>query len=82
MADKYTTNDIGVHALERGVRVVRNGSVSINGERYSGLCLIGRDGQRVELSVFDCYALEYAASFDDGSSGTVKWTRPQSAACA
>jgi hypothetical protein len=74
MQDRYETNDLGIRALAEGERIVKRSSVSINGERYGGVCLGGLDGTKIHVSVIDRYGLTYEAQ-DRGSRrilGTIK----------
>ncbi len=61
MKDQFNTNGYGVRALTRGVRIVRQASVRIAGERYGGVCLMGWNGDRITVSCCDVYGVEYQA---------------------
>ena len=69
LRDRCGTNTLGVKAVVECVRIVRTWSVSINGKRYSGKCLIGHDGETFRFTVNDCYASEYEMRPVDQSDG-------------
>ncbi len=73
MRDQIAHGEHGGLIVRRGQRKISNGSVRINRSRFTGPCLLGREGQKIEVTVFDVYALEYTVYFEDGNTGSIKW---------
>lgn len=57
--DSWGTNDIGVRALNRGVRTVRNGVVRIGRREFGGEILRDLEGKLVIVECADCWGTEY-----------------------
>lgn len=69
MSDKVSyDSQTGAKGLE-GVRVVKNGKVKILGDLYGGVCLLGREGEKVLVRPVDCWALTYNVA--DVESGEI-----------
>ena len=73
--DQYRFGDLSGRVLFRGTRLVKNGGVRINGERYGNAKLSTFEGKRVELLVFDIYGLSYSARHGDTDIGIVRYLR-------